>query len=224
MINSFRERILTKVKGIGDTYECGDILIREDVDTGICRAYSRGTKDVIKTDVISNAEIRKFIPNIEDKNDLVSYRVLALPGGRCKVINDQKEQFSLYRFQSMFYALSGKSLSYYERVTKNTIKELISQYQSQKGLMKYFLLERLYFKEDACYIGKYVDEGEIKYEELSGNVPSGFKYEDYGRRLKKVVVNNGGLEDFGDRKITLKFTNKALQEIIEQDREKESGR
>ncbi len=222
MTNSFMERIQTKVKGIGETYECGDILIREDINTGICRAYSKSKKDVIKTDVISNVEIRKFIPNIEDKNDSVSYRALALPGGRCKVINDQKEQFSLYRFPSVFYALSGKSLPYYEIVTKDTIRELINQYQSQKGLMKYFWLERLYFKKDACYIGKYVDGGEIKYEELSGNVLSRFRYEDYGRELKKVIVDNGCLEDFGEYKTTLKFTNKALQEIIKQDREKES--
>lgn len=224
MTNSFMERIKTKVKGLGETYECGDILIREDINTGICRAYSKDTKDVIKTDLISSAEIREFIPNIEDKSDVISYRALALPGGRCRAINDQTNQFNLYRFQSVFYALSGKSLPKYERVTKDFIKELISQYQSQKELMKYFGLERLYFNKDACYIGKYVDGGEIKYEELSGNVFSKFRYEDYGRELKKVIVDSEDLENFGEHKTTLRFTNKALQEIIEQDREKESRR
>lgn len=70
----------------------------------------------------------------------------------------------------------------------------------------------------------YVDGGEIKYEELSGNVFSKFRYEDYGRELKKVIVDSEDLENFGEHKTTLRFTNKALQEIIEQDREKESRR
>lgn len=223
-MNSFKERIQTKVKGIGETYECGDILIREDANTGICRAYSQSTKDVIKTDVISNAEIREIIPNIEDERDSISYRVLGLPAGRCKAINDQTDEFSLYRFQSVFYALSGKQIPCYERVTKDTIRKLIYQYCSKKQLMKYFKLERLYFKKDACYIGKYIEDGEIKYEELCGNVLSRFNYEDYGIELKKPIVTNACLENFGERKATLKFTNKALQEIIEQDREKESGR
>lgn len=223
-MNGFMKRIQTKVKGIGETYECGDILIREDVNTGICRAYSRGTKDVIKTDVISIAEIREWIPNIENENDTISYRALALPGGRCRAINDQTDQFNLYQFQSVFYALTGKQISFCERVTKDTIKELINQYCSEKQLMKYFKLERLYFKKDACYIGKYMEEGEIKYEELCGNVLSKFNYEDYGIELKKTVASSESLKDFGQHKTTLKFTNQALQKIIEQDRQKERGR
>lgn len=222
--SEFFNRIKTKVQGVGETYECGDILIREDANTGICRAYSRRTEDVIRTDVISNVEIRKFISNIEDEKDSISYRCLALPGGRCKVINDQREQFSLYRLPSVIYALSGNNISFYERVTKDYIEELIHQYQSQKELMKYFKLERLYLKKDACYIGKYIEDGEIKYEELCGNVLSKFRYEDYGIGLKKSVVTNECLKDFGEHKTTLKFTARALQEIIERDREKESGR
>lgn len=222
--NEFFNRIKTKVKGVGETYECGDILIREDIDTGICRAYSRGTKDVIRTDVISNAEIRNWIPNIEDENDVISYKALALPGGRTRVINDQAEQFSLYRFQALSYALSGKWIHFYERVTKDAIKELMDKYASEKQLMKYFKLERLYFKQDACYIGKYMEEGEIKYEELCGNVLSKFNYEDYRIEWKKTVASTESIEDFGHYKASLKFTNQALQEIIEQDREKESRR
>lgn len=223
-MNSFMERIQTKVEGIGKTYECGDILIREDANTGICRAYSQSTEDAIRTDIISNTEIRKFIPNIEDEKDFISYRCLVLPGGRCKVINDQSEQFSLYQLTSVIYALSGNKCPFYERVTKDYIEELIRQYESQRELMKYFKLERLYFKKDACYIGKYIEDGEIKYEELCGNVLSRFRYEDYGILLKKSIVDNECLKDFEEYKVTLEFTDKALQKIIEQDREKEYGR
>lgn len=222
--NEFFNRIQTKVKGIGENYECGDILIREDINTGICRAYSKNAKDIIKTDTISNAEIRKFIPNIEDEKDTIAYRVLALPAGRCKVINDQTDQFNLYRFQSVFYALSGKQINFYERITKDSIEELIRQYQSQKELMKYFKLERLYFKKDACYIGKYIEDGEIKYEELCGDVLSKFNYEDYGIELKKTVATSESLKDFGQHKTTLRFTVQAVQEIIKQDRERENRR
>lgn len=226
MTKSFMDRIQVKVKGIGETYECGDILIREDINTGECRAYSRNTKDVFQTDVISSTEIREFIPNIEDKTDVISYRALALPGGRCRAINDQKDQFNLYRLQSVFYALSGKSLQHHEIVTKDFIKELISQYQAQKELMKYFKLEKLYFNKEACYIGKYKEGEKIKYEELFGNLlPSEFRYEDYGIESKETVVTDECLENFGERKKSaLKFTPKALQEIIEQDRNKEDWR
>ncbi len=222
--NEFFNRIKTKVKGIGETYECGDILIREDINTGICRAYSRSTKDVIRTDVISNAEIREWIPNIEDENDTISYKALALPGGRTRVINNQADQFNLYRLQAVSYALLGKQISPYERVTKDTIKELMDKYDAEKQLMKYFELERLYFKQDACYIGKYMEEGKIKYEELCGNVLSKFNYEDYGIELKKTVVSTNSIEDFGQHKATLRFTNQALQKVIEQDRKRESIR
>lgn len=222
--HEFFSRIKTKVKGIGKTYECRDILIREDINTGICKAYSKSTGDVIRTEVISNAEIRKFIPNIEDENDSISYRCLGLPGGRCKVINDQREEFSLYRLSTVIYALLGNKIPFYEIVTKDSIEELICQYQAEKELMKYFKLERLYFKKDACYIGKYIEDGEIMYEELCGNILSRFRYEDYRRELKKTIVTNECLKDFGEYKTTLKFTDKAVQKIIEQDREKDSRR
>lgn len=224
MLNSFTEKIKEKVKGIGETYECGDILIREDINTGICRAYSRGTKDVIETNVISNSEIRKRIPNIEYEKDTISYKILVLPGGRIKVINDKADQYSLYRFNSVFYALSGKQMQFYERVSKDTIMEVMNQYSLEKQLMKYFKLERLYFKKDACYIGKYLENGKIKYEELCGNVLSKINYEDYGIELKKTVASSEFLKDFGQHKTTLKFTNQALQNIIEQDRERENNR
>ena len=84
-MNSFMEGIQTKVEGIKEVYECGNILIKEDIDTRMCKAYNMQNGEKI-----NNEEIRVFLANIEDERDIISYKILFLPGGRYKKINEQE--------------------------------------------------------------------------------------------------------------------------------------
>lgn len=79
-------------------YECGNILIKEDIDTEMCKAYymQNGEK-------INNEEIRVFLANIEDERDIISYKILFLPGGRCKKINEQGVVYIYFVVYLMHY-------------------------------------------------------------------------------------------------------------------------
>lgn len=210
--NEFFSRVQTKVEGIKEVYKCSDILIKEDIDTGICKAYSmqNGKK-------INNEEIRIFLANIEDERDIISYKMLFLPGGRCKNINEQ-ERSSLYTFCSLSYALSGEDVSSYAMVTKDKVNDLIRLYQSQKQFMKYIELEKVRINGNVAYIGKYIKNGVVKQEELFGNVISNIDINNIAEA--KVLANNRCLQDFKSENNSLTFTTRALQTIVDRERKK----
>lgn len=210
-MNSFMERIQTKVEGIKDVYECGNILIKEDIDIGMCKAYNMQNGEKI-----NNEKIRVFFANIEDERDIISYKILFLPGGRCKKINEQ-EMSSLYTFCSLSHALSGEDISRYAMVTKDKVNELIRLYQSQKQFMKYIELEKVRINGNVAYIGKYIENGVVKQEELFGNVISNIDINNIAEA--KVIANNSCLQDFKSENNSLKFTTRALQTIVDRNRE-----
>ncbi len=210
--NEFFSRVQTKVEGIKEVYKCSDILIKEDIDTGICKAYSMQNGEKI-----NNEEIRVFLANIEDEKDIISYKMLFLPGGRCKKINEQ-ERSSLYTFCSLSYALSGEDVSRYAMVTKDKVNELIKSYQSQKQFMKYIELEKLRINGNVAYIGKYIKNGVINQEELFGNVISNIDINNITEA--ELLANNSCLQDFKSENNSLKFTTRALQTIVDRKREK----
>lgn len=210
-MNSFMEGIQTKVEGIKEVYECGNILIKEDIDTRMCKAYNMQNGEKI-----NNEEIRVFLANIEDERDIISYKILFLPGGRCKKINEQ-ERSSLYTFCSLSRALSGEDISRYAIVTKDKVNELIRLYQSQKQFMKYIELEKVRINANVAYIGKYIENGVVKQEELFGNVISNIDINNIAEA--KVLANNSYLQDFKSENNSLKFTTRALQTIVDRNRE-----
>lgn len=210
--NEFFSRVQTKVEGIKEVYECSNILIKEDIDTRICKAYSMQNGEKI-----NNEEIRVFLANIEDERDIISYKMLFLPGGRCKKINEQ-EGSSLYTFCSLSYALSGENISRYAMVTRDKINELIRLYQSQRQFMKYIELKKVTTNENVAYIGKYIKNGVINQEELFGNVISNIDINNIVE--SKVIADNSCLQDFKSENNSLKFTTRALQTIVDRKREK----
>lgn len=213
-MNSFMERIQTKVEGIKNVYECASILIKEDTNTGICKAYYSQ-----KVEKINNNEIKEILTNIEDDRDMISYKILFLPAGRVKRINEQEGSY-LYTFCSLTRAISGEYLFGGEIVTKDKINELISLYQSQKQSMKYTNLKQVRIKGKVTYIGEYIENGVIKSEELFGNVISNVDINNIEE--SKVIVDNSYLQDFKSENNSLKFTTKAIQTIIDRNRALES--
>lgn len=210
-MNSFMEGIQTKVEGIKEVYECGNILIKEDIDTRMCKAYNMQNGEKI-----NNEEIRVFLANIEDERDIISYKILFLPGGRYKKINDTRRS-SLYTFCSLSRALSGEDISRYAIVTKDKVNELIRLYQSQKQFMKYIELEKVRINANVAYIGKYIENGVVKQEELFGNVIPNIDINNIAEA--KVLANNSYLQDFKSENNSLKFTTRALQTIVDRNRE-----
>lgn len=214
-MNNLKERIRTKVEGIKEIYDCSSILIKEDINTGICMAYStRGYKK------LNEQETEMFHTNIEDESDVISYKILFLPEGRIKKINEQKDEFNLYEFRSLFHALFGEDISPYANISKNKINELVELYQSQKQFMKYIELGKVRHNEKVSYIGKYLENGVIKQKELYGNVFSDINLEDINKRLEfKTLLENSYLQDFESENNSLKFTISALRNVIDRDRE-----
>lgn len=213
-INSFKKGIQAKIKGAEKRYEVKDIFIKEDNNTGICGAYIRG-----ETEKISIAEYRRILVNIEDEKDIITYKVIALPGGRCRTINEQANKFSLYSFGSMFQVLYGEEKTPYMMTTKQEIDELISLYEAQKQSMKYYRLEEVNCKGKVIYIGTYSEEGKIVEEELFGNALSEITWEQLDKQRRKVIVDSSCLQDFIRQRYNLNFTKDALQNIVERNRD-----
>lgn len=211
-MNNFKKSMQVEVEGITEVYEIGDIYLRENHSTGECMAYSfeNGEK-------INDSEVRMFLANIEDESDRISYKILSLPGGRLKMINEQEDEFSLYKFESIFRALSGERLPAYTMVTKSQIDKLIDQYRVEKSLMKYFELEKVTVYGLDAYVGKYLEQGKVKQEELFGNVFSRVDLTSINDQRRQVIIDNKCLQDFKSQTRTLKFTAKAVEYIIEKD-------
>lgn len=212
-MNDFKNSIQVRIEGINKVYEIRDVYLRENHNTGECMAYS--TKNSEKVD---DTSIEVFLANIEDESDIISYKILCLPGGRSKRINEQKDEFNLYNFGNVFEALSGESLSSYDKITKSQIDKLIERYRSEKPLMKYFELEMVTFFGEDAYIGKYLEQGRRGEEELFGNVLSKIDLENIKNQKSQVIITNEHLQDFKLQDCTLKFTARALQNIIEKDK------
>lgn len=211
-MNNFKKSMQVEVEGITEVYEIGDIYLRENHSTGECMAYSfeNGEK-------INDSEVRMFLANIEDESDRISYKILSLPGGRLKMINEKEDEFSLYKFESIFRALSGERLPAYTMVTKSQIDKLIDQYRVEKSLMKYFELEKVTVYGLDAYVGKYLEQGKVKQEELFGNVFSRVDLTSINDQRRQVIIDNKCLQDFKSQTRTLKFTAKAVEYIIEKD-------
>lgn len=220
-MNNFLKSIRTKVKGIESMHQCGDILIKEDIRTGECVAYSReNTKK--KRKLIDISEVEISVPNINDSTDYVSYRVLSLPGGRCRVINNQSDKFSLHSLQDICYGVSGEEILPSAMLDEQTIQEYIRRYQDQKQLMRYVELAKVKHNGQTAYIGTYVEKDECKYEELFGNVLLGIDMEDIDGQIREKEMLAQRMYDFGSRKCSsIGFTKKALQNIAQRDRERE---
>lgn len=184
-MNNFKKSMQVEVEGITEVYEIGDIYLRENHSTGECMAYSfeNGEK-------INDSEVRMFLANIEDESDRISYKILSLPGGRLKMINEKEDEFSLYKFESIFRALSGERLPTYTMVTKSQIDKLIDQYRVEKSLMKYFELEKVTVYGLDAYVGKYLEQGKVKQEELFGNVFSRVDLTSINDQRRQVIIDN----------------------------------
>lgn len=214
-MNDFKNSIQVKVEGINKVYEIRDVYLRENHNTGECMAYSK--KGIEKVD---DTSIKVFLANIEDESDIISYKTLALPGGRIRYFNEQKDEFNLYSFKNVFEALSGESPSTYDKMTKNQINKLIEQYRSERALMKYVELGRITVNGLDAYIGKYIEQGRLKKEELfGGNVLSRFGLvEDINNLEGQAIATTRYFQNFRPQYYGLKFTPKALQNIIEKDK------
>lgn len=212
-MNDLKKSIQVEVEGIKQVYESRDIYVRENHSNGERMVYS-----IKNGEKINDSEIRVFLANIEDESDRISYKILSLPGEGLKMINEQKDEFSLYKFGSIFQALSGEELSPYAMITKSQIDKLIEQYRLEKSLMKYFELEKVNIYGLDAYVGKYLEEGRVKQEEVFGNVFSRVGLEGINNQRGQVIINNECLQDFESQSHTLKFTAKALEHIIEKDR------
>lgn len=216
-MNGFFESLRTKVKGIESMHQCGDILIKEDVKTGECTAYSR-EDDKKKKRLIDMAEVEITIPNINNNADNVAYRVISLPGGRCRVINNQEGKFSLHSLGDICYGLSGEEVSPSVILDESTIQEYIRRYQKQRGQMTYLELVRAEYNGQSVYIGK----NEEGYEELFGNVLLKMNEEELDKLVRQGEVLAGCMYDFGSSKCSyIGFTKEALQNIAQRDKERE---
>lgn len=217
-MNNFKKSIQAEVEGIKEVYESRNIYLRENNNTGKCMSYFE--KNIEKED---DTSVRVFLANIEDESDIISYKTLALPGGRIRYFNEQKDEFYLYTFENVFQALSGEVLSPHAMITKRQIDKLIEQYRSEKALMKYVELKRITVNGLDAYIGKYIEQGRFKKEELfAGNVLSRFglvEYiEDINNQEGQVIATTRYFRNFRPQYYGLKFTTKALQNIIEKDK------
>lgn len=216
-INSFKKRIQAKIKGAEKRYEIRDVFIQENNNTGICKAYIRR-----ETEKISNSEYKRILVNIDDEKDVITYKGIVLPGGRCRKINEQADRFSLYNFGSMFQALHGEEKTLYMMTTKQEIDELISLYEEQKQSMKYYKLEEANYKGKVIYIGTYLEEGKVVEEELFGNsISSEIGWEQLNNERRNLIIDSRCIQDFRQQKYNLNFTKDALQNIVERYRNTE---
>lgn len=211
-MNDFKKSMQVKVEGITEVYEIGNIYLRENHSTGECMAYS-----FENSEEINDSEVRMFLANIEDESDRISYKILFLPGEDLKRINEQEDEFSLYKFGSIFQALSGEELPSYTMITKSQIDEIIDQYRLEKSLMKYFELDKVTVYGFDAYVGKYLEQGKVKQEELFGNVFSRVDLKCIKDQRRQLIIDNKCLQDFESQTHTLKFTAKAIEHIIEKD-------
>lgn len=212
-MNDFKKNIQAEVEGIKQVYESSDIYVRENHSNGECRVYS-----IKNGEKINDSGVRMFLANIEDESDRISYKILSLQGEGLKMINEQEDKFSLYKFGSIFQALSGERLLEYTMITKSQIDKLIDQYRLEKSLMKYFELEKVTVYGLDAYVGKYLEQGRVKQEELFGNVFSRVGLTSINDQRRQVIIDNKCLQVFESQSQTLKFTAKAVEHIIEKDR------
>lgn len=214
-MNNFKKSI--KVEENEKKYEIRDIYIKVNNNTGKCIAYFREG-----IEQIGDYEFRRFLTNIEDERDIISYTELGFPGGPYRKTSGQGDEFSLYNFKSMYYVLLGEEPIPYMMITKHQIDELISQYESQRQSMKYYELEEVRCKGKVAYIGRYLESGDAMEKELFGNVffESGCGWKGVDNGSRRILANNRCLKEFNDQK-NLNFTESALQNIVERNREKE---
>lgn len=83
--------------------------------------------------------------------------------------------------------------------------------------MKYIELEKVRINANVAYIGKYIENGVVKQEELFGNVIPNIDINNIAEA--KVLANNSYLQDFKSENNSLKFTTRALQTIVDRNRE-----
>lgn len=215
-MEDFKKEIRATVKGIGKSYESRDIYIKENNNTGQCIAHFR--KGI---EQIGDSEFRRFLINIENQKDIISYREIMLPGGRYKKISGQGDDFSLYNFNSMFQALYGEKKSPFEMITEHDINQLISLYETQRQSMRYYEFEEVRCKGKAAYIGRYLESGAIIEKELLGDVfleECGWDWKRIDDGSRRILINSRCLKEFSDQKHNLKFSESTLQNIVERNK------